>query len=533
MKKWIWIIAVVTVAVVTLAALNGYFMESSTQSNTDGAETVEVVIDTLTGSIGATGKVRANQTAYLTWDVSGEVEQVNVQVGDEVKDGQLLASLEQNSLTQSVILAQADLVSAQQALEDLLYSRNQQAQALLAVEDAEGALEDSLNPDPLAEKKAQQAIVDAEKEVEDAERDVNFTLSTASQASIDAAEAEVILAKDALDKAREKFEPYENKPEDNLVRANLQSQLAAAQQTYDAKVRELNALLSTGDPLDIALAEANLATAQAELVEAQEEYDQIISGPSPGEIALLESQLEDAEREWERLKDGPDPDDIAAAEAKVAAAEATLAQMKIPAPFDGTVTAIENKPGDQVDPGTIAFRVDDLSRMLVDIEVSEIDINQIELGQSVEMTFDAIFSKVYHGEVVEVASVGTEASGIVNFQVTVELIDADDSVKPGMTAAVDILTTEIADVLVIPNKSVRVVDGQKVVYQVNSSAPLEFIAVPVKLGASSETLSQVLESDLQAGDLILYNPSSDIISEESVFGPGGGNNNPNGFFGGE
>jgi HlyD family secretion protein len=429
-----------------------------------------------------------------------------------------------------VILAQADLVSAQQALNDLQNSRNQQAQALLDVEDAEQALEDALDPE-LSQVQAQQAIVDAEKTVADAERDLGFLLSKASQASIDAAESEVVLARDALEKAQDKFDPYANKPEDNLIRANLQSQLAAAQQNYDAKVRDLNALLSTGNELDIEVAKANLATVQAELIAAQKDYERIKDGASPGEIALFESQLEDAKRNWERLKDGPDPDDIAAAEARVSAAEATLAQITIKAPFDGVVTMVDNKPGDQVDPGTEAFRVDDLSRLLVDLDVSEIDINQVKIGQPVEMAFDAIFSKVYHGEVVEVSMVGIESGGVANFEVIVELTDADESVKTGMTAAVDILTTEIMDALMVPNKSVRVKDGEKVVYVVSNSTPPEYVAVPIKLGASSDTLSQVIGGDLQAGDVIVLNPSSEITSDGTGFGPGGSGDG-GGFFNG-
>ena len=149
---------------------------------------------------------------------------------------------------------------------------------------------------------------------------------------------------------------------------------------------------------------------------------------------MLEAQLDDAQREWERLKDGPDPADIAAAQARVAAAQATLDQASLVAPFAGTITSVESKPGDQVNPGTPAFRLDDLSHLWVDVEVSEVDINQVEVGQPASLTFDAILAKEYNGEVVEVSPVGTEIAGVVNFKVTVELTDADEDVRPGMTA---------------------------------------------------------------------------------------------------
>lgn len=520
MKKWILTFIILVVIVGSVMAFVNYNSQQETQATLENLETIEVSPGTLTASIGATGTVHANQSATLTWDTSGSIDTVEVQIGDLVSAGDVLASLEQTSLSQSVILAQADLVSAQKELDDLLNSQQQSAQALLNVEEAEQALEDALNPE-LAQAQALKAITDAEKAVEDAERYLRNLQSTGTPSSIDSAQAQVTITKDQLDKAQEKYDPYANKPEDNLTRANLLSNLSAAEQAYDAAVRELNYLLGTGSDTDIAVAEADYNTALAELADAQKEYERIQNGATPGEIASLESQLEDAIREWERLKDGPDPDDVAAAEARVAAAEATLAQVSITAPFDGVVTVVESKPGDQASAGTTAFRIDDLSRLLVDLEVSEVDINQISDGQSVELTFDAIFSEVYQGEVIEVAMVGTETAGVVNFKVTVELHDPDAYVKPGMTSAVDIVTTQITDVLTVPNRSVRVVDGERVVYVVGTNAQIE--AVPITLGASNGTYSQVLEGDLQTGDPIVLNPTDEIMGTGAAFGPGSGN----------
>ncbi len=69
--------------------------------------------------------------------------------------------------------------------------------------------------------------------------------------------------------------------------------------------------------------------------------------------------------------------------------------------------------------GQTAFRLDDLSRLLVDVSVSEVDINSVAVDQPVTLTFDAILGKIYNGKVVEVAQVGTSDQGVVNFKVTV------------------------------------------------------------------------------------------------------------------
>jgi len=181
--------------------------------------------------------------------------------------------------------------------------------------------------------------------------------------------------------------------------------------------------------------------------------------------------LQDAQREWDRLKDGPDPDDVAAAQARVLALEATIKQGRLEAPFAGTVTIVNSKPGDQTNPGAVAIRIDDLSRLLVDVQVTEVDINSITPGQPVTLSFDAILDETYNGTVVDVGQVGTTVQGLVNFDVTVELTDADQRVRPGMTAAVNIQIAKIENVLLVPNRAVRLRNGDRVVYILKANVP--------------------------------------------------------------
>jgi HlyD family secretion protein len=518
MKRWIIIIVVIAVVVGGVIGLQRYRANVARQELLANLQTVTIEEGTLVATIGATGRVRSNQSAQLVWKTAGTVGFVAVQVGDIVSIDTELASLEQTSLPQNVILAQADLVSAQQALDDLLDSELQEAQARQAVEDAEQALEDLLNPE-LQQAQATQAIADAEQAVEDAERNLRNVQTTASQADIDEAQANVVLLRDALEKAEEDFAPYEGRPEDDLERANRQGALAEAQQQYDAAVRQLNALTSTGTEIDIDEAQADLAVAQAQLEDAYREYERVKDGPSEADVALLEAQLADAKREWERVKDGPPADDIAAAEARVAAALATLDQAHITAPFDGVVTVVESKFGDQVDAGNLAFRMDDFSRLLVDLDVSEVDINKIAVGQEVVMSFDAVLAKEYIGKVVEVALVGTENQGVVNFTVTVELSDPDEDIRPGMTSAVNIVVRQLEEALLIPNRTVRVVEGERVVYVLRADNEID--KVMVTLGASSDTHSEVVDGDLNVGDEVIINPPREI-TEGNNFGPPGG-----------
>ena len=80
---------------------------------------------------------------------------------------------------------------------------------------------------------AEKELAEAEEGVSKAERALGLTQLSADQADIDSAYAQMILAKEALERARERFEPYANKPENNLNRARLQADLSAAEQKYE------------------------------------------------------------------------------------------------------------------------------------------------------------------------------------------------------------------------------------------------------------------------------------------------------------
>jgi len=448
---------VITVIIVLVIVVGGGYAFMQYRAGQQAAaasdyQTVTAQQGDLTATVGATGSVHSSQSAVLTWQTSGTVDQVNVEVGNAVTKDQELTNLVPTSLPQNVILAQADLVNAQQALKDLYDTELALAQA-----------EDNLSQ--------------AQKAVDDAQQYLDNLNSDAPQVDIDQAESNVVLLKDKLTKAQKNFKPYANKPEDNVVRARLQNQLAEAQRNYDNAVTLLNNLKGQANETTYSIAESNLTLAKAQLADAQKKYDD--------------------------LKSGPAADDVTNAKTRVQAAQATIKLASITAPFAGSVTEVNIKPGDQVSAGAPAFRLDDLSQLLVDVQVSEVDINRIQVGQDVTLSFDAILGKQYKGKVSEVSLVGTSNQGVVDFTVTVELMDADDAVKPGMTAAVNIVVEQLKNVLLVPNRAVRVLESNRVVYVLRNGA-LE--PLTITLGASSDTNSEVVSGDLKVGDQIVLNP---------------------------
>ena len=525
-KKW-YIIGTIVLVLLIVA---GFFVVRIRQQNADvraSYQTERIKRGELVSIIGATGDVRAKQSAIMAWQTSGTAESVIVKLGDTVSEGEQLANLELNSLPQSLISTQSELVSANQALDNLLNSDLQSAQAMQAVESAEQALKDAQSPE-LAQAQAQKAVADAKKTLADAERQLfniinpieEEYVTLVNQRSLDGVSENLSVATDELEKAWLAYQLVEDNPIGDTERSEARRALNDAQWAYTLAYWKFNELHKGGeddkddkdypddadneiDYIELPVVLGQVALAQADLLEAKKEWELIKDGTSSGDLAVLEAQLADAQREWERLENGPNPDDILAAESRVAAAEAALESAKLQAPFNGTITQVDVLPGDQVNAGTMAFRIDDLSSLYADIQVSEVDINKVEKGQSVTLTFDAILAEEYHGTVVDVALAGDIIEGVVNFKVTVVLSDADEQVRPGMTVAVNIVVKELDDVLLVPNRAVRVEDGKRVVYVLRLSGPE---IVEVELGASSDTHSEIVDGDLKKGDEIILNP---------------------------
>lgn len=441
----IWGIVIAMVVIVALILANrGRTRTSST------FQTVPLARGELTATVGATGSVRAIQSAVLNWQTSGTVAQVHVKVGDLVKKGDVLAELDMSTVPQNIIQAQASLVTAQKALQDA-YSGTASAQAAINLKNAQDAY-----------KKA-----------------YDYRISLNGKQWIE----EVVI-------------------------------------TY-------------------------VGGQQVPVIKWHKGYpDAQTIKNADNELALRKAQLDDAQRTYDRLQNGPNPDDITAAQANVDAAQATLNMARIIAPIDGTVTQAGSLPGDLVSAnqgssaasaasaaqaassaassagvvstGDAAFRIDNLSTLLVDVEVSEVDINSVAAGQAATLALDAIPGKTYKGVVQSVSQAGDNSSGAVNFTVTVQISDADQQVKPAMTAAVNIIVQQVQGQLLIPNRAVRLVNGQRVVYVLENGRPKE---VQVTLGVSSDTMSVLTGGNLKEGDLIVLNPPS--TGPGAIFGPGG------------
>jgi HlyD family secretion protein len=356
MKKRNIILIVVGALILAVSIFGIVSAKQRGQAANSTLQTTQIQRGDISAVVDETGEVHTDQSATLYWETTGIVGSVNVVLGEKVEADQVLADLKENSLPQSYYLSQQELVNATRALEDLY----------------ESAAETAAN--------AQAAVANARDALDDAEYHwlLNQPGNRYSDEELKSAKAKVVVAEARMANKRKRVEHADGK----VARAQAQILYTDAINQYQYAVWYVNWLLSGADEIEMAILDANVAVAKA--------------------------NLEAAEREYEKVKDGPDPDNVTMAEARVAAAQAALDTAVVTAPFDGTITAVEAIPGNLVAPNSTAFRMDNMDKLIVDVGVSEVDIIQIEAGQPAKLTFDAILGKEYQGVVSEVSPVGIQ-----------------------------------------------------------------------------------------------------------------------------
>jgi HlyD family secretion protein len=473
-KHWRTILILVIVAAVGITGVLLY-QRANAQRQVQSLQTAVVARGTLTASIGATGSVEARQQASLAFSISGRAGQVRVKMGDRVSAGQVLIEMDPAYYPQQVIAAKIDLVSAQKALDTLTTSRTSLAKAELDLANAKKALDDAQTVYDEAVKNHSQGWV------EQAQDQVNKTY---------------------MDWMVFRFH--------NDGSRNAMIELQKRYQAYIAALQELE--------------KAKQYSAQGIGVSGGDKASELALGIATAKRNLAQAQYDDALAEYNRVRNGVPAEDLRSAQARLDAAQATLNQVNITAPFAGTILSIDLLPGDIVTPGAAVLVIADLSELHVDVPIAEVDYNRLAVGQTAELVLDAIPDTVYHGQVEEINLNATSLAGSIAYPVKVIISDADRMVLPGMTVAVQIEVSHLEDVLLVPNRAVRTIDGSRVVYlSVNGGLKL----VEIKLGASNDTMSEIVSGDLKEGDVIVLNPPSNFFgSSGGPMGGGGMQMNP-------
>jgi RND family efflux transporter MFP subunit len=157
------------------------------------------------------------------------------------------------------------------------------------------------------------------------------------------------------------------------------------------------------------------------------------------------------------LSAGADSPDVIAARAKVDAAQATVNQLSIIAPFDGQVLSVDDHVGDVVATGDLSVNLADMKHLYIETQVDESDIANVKLGNQATVTLDAVSGVTLNGKVSAINPVGEVVSGLVKYNVRVDLdkVDGDVFLPLGTTANVVIQVRDVAATLAVPITAIQ------------------------------------------------------------------------------
>ena len=228
-------------------------------------------------------------------------------------------------------------------------------------------------------------------------------------------------------------------------------------------------------------------------------------------------------------------DNLRSAELRMSSAERNISHYTIDAPISGTIVDKKVKAGDKLSANDTAMQnlctIYDMSYLEMKLNVDELKIRSLEVGQEVDVTADAVPGETYKGVISSILVAGTTANGSTSYPVTVRIDDMGE-LLPGMNATAKITTASVKNVLALPNAAL--VRGSYVLVTKDSpsaanaetsmTAPDGYVYVKVATGISDDDYIEV-KSGLQEGDTIAYDNSSvsatDFYSTMMVSAEGG------------
>jgi HlyD family secretion protein len=590
-RRTIMIIGGVLVLLAACAAGAFYLYPKPPAAGTlpTGWQTVAASTGTINSTVSATGNIEPAAEAKLRFAQSGTVTEILVKEGDAVPAGAPLARIDGAGLRLSLEQAQADQRQAQADYEGLLAgaSATDLAEAKARLEQARSQYQQAATSVGKADIDAARADLasaqarlgrlqggPASDELATSSEQVQRAQSALDQSKVDLAAAkerarvDVETKANALRNAQDAYSkiywdnrrleslpgdlPQDRKDQEaQALRAvsDAESALGAAQVAYDqAKQDELNSIQTNEAALRSAIAShakllsgakaEDLADARAAVQRAQAKLAQLTGANRASELAASQSSVEIAQAGLDKLTADPSKATLASREAAVVRAEVGVKQAQrnldlatLTAPFAATISAIDMNVGESTD-GTAIIAVVDVSSFHIDVPIDELDIAQVQPGQRVQVSLDALPGTEIGGAVAAIAPQATRSTqGTTTYTVTVNLDKDSAGVRPGMTAVVAIITSQKDAALLVPRRAVRTEGGKSYVLIFDpTGVPVTVVSggIPsvepaskrqeITIGLSNSESVEVL-SGLKAGDAVLV---QDVVS---TFNPSGPPNN--------
>ena len=465
--------------------------ESATSIETTLIRPAETAVDRVT----AAGNIELVDTRQVVAQVNGYVDEVLVDVGDVVGSGDLLVALDRADLGRAVDQARINLTSAELQYENLLADASA-AELAAATADLKSAQE---NLTEVQNGASDGELAAARSSAGSAWARYNELLDGASENERIQLAATVENARVTMQEAQTEYDKVAWREDVGMTRQAAQLQQATI--SYESALAAYEEAVAPAS-------EADLQSALSQAQTAQQQLDDLLAGPTAVNIAAAEAQVAAARSKLDTLLRGADETDIELAQLSIEQAQLTLLEARLDlikaelvAPAAGTVLRVNVAESDRISAGTVAITIADLSQLQLTIDVAEVDVPKISVGQLADVTIDAFPERVFAGMISGIDPSSNAQEGVIDYPVTVRLIDeALTYVRPGMTA-VATLRSEMADARwLVPTTAVQEYNGETVVIKARDEQT-QPVAVVVE-GVQGEW-TVVRSTQLQDGDEVL------------------------------
>lgn len=527
------------ILVVILVGVAGYYYYTNTAAATAAEDEPEVQTTTvrrgnITISATGAGTVVPAEEVLLSFSTGGTLAELFVQVGDDIKAGDVLARLDDASAQQSVANAELQLATAALQTDPearertLALAQISVEQAEITLASAQAELEELLNwaPDENAVALAEANLAAAEASYEGAvARDAASGNSlTSVRISLEQAERNLADAQEAYETAFDpgrEWELYMTEPTCQTgqggnvpctgtpLSKRLENERASAE----------NAIMRAEENLAIAQANYNLAVsnlsndnavnAQSSLLNAQIALENAMTGPTDAEIEAARIRVQQAELSLRQallnLAAAEDNEQAqlsqAQAQMNLEAAQEALEETILVAPMNGTVMAVNAHPGESVGAGFITLA--NLEQPIIEVFLDETDLDKVAVGFEVDVVFDALPDDIFTGHVLRVDPQLSSVSGVTAVRAVVQL-DADSFTKPqtlpvGLNATVDVIGGRTEGALLVPVEALRELSpGEYAVFVMENDEPKLRL---VEVGLMDFTFAEIL-SGMEQGEVV-------------------------------
>ncbi len=498
-KNWKWMVPVVCVAV-----LGGWFIlrpDRAQDANVDVSyvQTTPEKRD-LTNSLSGTGTLNPANTYNVKSLVAGKVLTSTIEEGDIVEEGTVLYTVDASDATTKAEQASITLQQAQRSYDktvDRQYVRAEVAGVVATLKVAKGD-EVTSGQEVAVIRDSSKMVLQLEFPAADA---ATFSVGQSAEVTLDGTfetltgTVTAVTGTDALSTG-------------NLLTRTVTVTVrnAGGLTTAQAATATINGVSCIAAKCFEYQAERTLTTLAAGTVTAINVQE---GGAVNKDDIVLQISGEDL---TEAIQSAAET--LRSAELNMDNLQEAMNNYTVTSPISGTIIEKNAKAGDALTTGADLCTIYDLSYLVMVINVDELQVSDISVGQSVQVTADAVPDKTYTGTVTRVSMKGSSNGGTTTYPVTVR-IDETEGLRPGMNANAEIVIAEAGNALAVPNAAI--VRGGYVLVTKDSpsaanadpdmTAPEGYVYVPVKIGVSDDDYTQII-SGVTGNDTVAYDPSS-------------------------